>query len=92
MAQTFHLNVFLFIFSSSYSQHSEVHMYMGQPPVYAAAPGAMAPADIQSYPNPGSAVGPAQCTAPANYSAPSGTSLAPPSDIPQAPYSEKALL
>ncbi|XP_007548578.1 PREDICTED: signal transducing adapter molecule 1 [Poecilia mexicana] len=67
----------------------DVHMYMGQPPVYAAAPGAMAPADIQSYPNPASA---ALCTAPANYSAPSGTSIAPPSDVPQAPYSEKALL
>lgn len=67
-------------------------MYMGQPPVYAAAPGAMVPADIQSYPNPASAAGPAPCTAPANYSVPSGTSLAPPSDVPQAPYSEKALL
>ncbi|MEQ2284919.1 hypothetical protein AMECASPLE_026540, partial [Ameca splendens] len=77
---------------------SDVHMYMGQPPVYTAAPGAMAPADIQSYPNPASATGPALCTAPAgmtqttNYSAPSGTSLVPHSDVPQGPYLEKALL
>ncbi|XP_075339476.1 collectin-12-like [Odontesthes bonariensis] len=65
---------------------SDVHMYMGQPPVYTAAPGGMAPADVQSYPNP------AGMTQTANYSNPSGTSIAPPSDAPQAPYSEKALL
>ncbi|XP_041848457.1 collectin-12-like [Melanotaenia boesemani] len=77
---------------------SDVHMYMGQPPVYTVAPGTMAPADVQSYPNPASGSCPAPCTTPAgmtqtaNYSTPSGTSIAPPSDAPQAPYSEKALL
>lgn len=73
-------------------------MYMGQPPVYAAAPGSMASADVQSYHNPGAAPGPAPGTTPAgmtqtaNYSTPSGTSIAPSADVSQAPYSEKALL
>lgn len=73
-------------------------MYMGQPPVYSAAPGSMAPADLQSYQNQAPAAAPAPGTTPAgmtqtaNYSAPSGTSIAPSSDISQAPYSEKALL
>lgn len=73
-------------------------MYMGQPPVFAAAPGNIAPADVQSYQNPSSASGAVPGTTPsgmtqmANYSAPSGTSIAPSSDAPQAPYSEKALL
>lgn len=72
-------------------------MYMAQPPVYAAASGNMAPADVQSYQNP-SSTGPVPGTTPsgmtqmANYSGPSGTSIAPSSDAPQAPYSEKALL
>lgn len=70
-------------------------MYMGQPPVYTAAPGSMAPADVQSYQNPVAAPGPAPGTTPTgmtqtpNYSTPSGPSIAPSSD---APYSEKALL
>lgn len=71
-------------------------MYMGQPPVYTAAPGSMAPADVQSYhtPAPGPAPGttPAGMTQTANYSTPAGTSIAPSTDISQAPYSEKALL
>lgn len=73
-------------------------MYMGQPPVYAGAPGNMAPADVQSYQNPSCASGTVSGTTPsgvtqmANYSAPCGTSTAPSSDAPQAPYSEKALL
>uniref|UniRef100_A0A3Q4GUP6 Signal transducing adaptor molecule (SH3 domain and ITAM motif) 1 n=1 Tax=Neolamprologus brichardi TaxID=32507 RepID=A0A3Q4GUP6_NEOBR len=76
----------------------DVHMYMGQPPVYTAAPGGMAPADVQSYQNPASNPGPAPCTTPAgmtqtaNYSAASGVSIAPSTDVPQAPFSEKALL
>ncbi|CAG5896532.1 unnamed protein product [Menidia menidia] len=76
----------------------DVHMYMGQPPVYTAAPGSMVPADVHSYPNPASSSGPAPCTTPAgmthtaNYCTPSGTSIPPPSDAPQPPYSEKALL
>lgn len=81
-----------FIVSLSYS---DVHMYMGQPPVYSAAPGGMAPADVQSYQNPASQ----QCSNPTghptqtpNYSAPSGQSIAPSSDAQQAPYLEKALL
>lgn len=71
---------------------------MGQPPVYAAAPGSMASADVQSYHNPAAAPGPAPGTTPAgmtqtaNYSTPSGTSIAPSADVSQAPYSEKALL
>lgn len=73
-------------------------MYMGQPPVYTAAPGGMAPADVQSYQNPASNPGPAPCTTPAgmtqtaNYSAASGVSIAPSTDVPRAPFSEKALL
>lgn len=69
-------------------------MYMGQPPVYTAAPGSMAPADVQSYPTPGPAPGttPAGMTQTANYSTHSGTIIAPSADISQAPYSEKALL
>lgn len=69
-------------------------MYMGQPPVYTAAPGSMAPADIHSYQNPANAPGtnPAGMTQTPNYSTPSGQSIAPSSDAPQAPYSEKALL
>ncbi|CAN9502667.1 unnamed protein product [Ophioblennius macclurei] len=65
---------------------SDVHMYLGQPPLYSAAP-----ADLQSFQNP-------PCTPPAamsqtpNYSAPAASSIAPPSESPQAPYSEKALL
>uniref|UniRef100_A0A8D3E8D4 Signal transducing adaptor molecule (SH3 domain and ITAM motif) 1 n=1 Tax=Scophthalmus maximus TaxID=52904 RepID=A0A8D3E8D4_SCOMX len=65
---------------------SDVHMYMGQPPVYTAAPGSM---DIQSYQNPGAAPGMTQTP---NYSNPSGPSIAPSADPSQAPYSEKALL
>uniref|UniRef100_A0A8D3DFP3 Signal transducing adaptor molecule (SH3 domain and ITAM motif) 1 n=1 Tax=Scophthalmus maximus TaxID=52904 RepID=A0A8D3DFP3_SCOMX len=64
----------------------DVHMYMGQPPVYTAAPGSM---DIQSYQNPGAAPGMTQTP---NYSNPSGPSIAPSADPSQAPYSEKALL
>lgn len=77
---------------------SDVHMYMGQPPVYTAAPGSMAPADVQSYQNPATVSGPAPGTTPAgmtqtpNYSTPPGSSIAPSSDVSQAPYSEKALL
>lgn len=73
-------------------------MYMGQPSVYTAAPGTMAPADVQSYQNPSSASVAVPGTASsgmmqmATYSAPSGTSIAPSSDALQAPYSEKALL
>lgn len=73
-------------------------MYMGQPPVYTAAPGSMAPADVQSYQNPATAPGPAPgtthtgMTQTPNYSIPSGQSIAPSSDAAQAPYSEKALL
>lgn len=80
--------------------HSDVHMYMGQQPVYTSAPGSMAPADIQSYQNPAGGPGPgpapgstpAGMTQTANYSSGSGPSIAPSSDVPQAPYSEKALL
>lgn len=73
-------------------------MYMGQPPVYTAAPGAMAPADVQSYQTPVATTGPAPGTNHAgmtqtpNYSTPSGPSIAPSSDAAQVPYSEKALL
>ncbi|KAM8850006.1 signal transducing adapter molecule 1 [Spinachia spinachia] len=67
---------------------SDVHMYLGQPPVYTTAPGGMGPADPHSYPNP--AGGPAPgLTQPPNYSTPSGPSIAPSCD---GPYPEKALL
>ena len=58
-------------------------MYMGQPPVYAAAPGSMAPADMQAYQSAGGAPGPCMTQTP-NYSNASGQSIA--------PSSEKALL
>lgn len=73
--------------------HSDVHMYMGQPPVYSAVPGSMGPADVQSYQNAASVPGPAPgMTQTPNYSTASGPSIAPSSDVSQAPYSEKALL
>ncbi|XP_061695547.1 collectin-12-like [Syngnathoides biaculeatus] len=67
---------------------SDVHMYMAQPPVYAAAAaGGMPPADVHAYPG-----CPAATQAPPNYGPPS-VQIAPPSaEPPQAPYSEKALL
>ncbi|XP_068197121.1 collectin-12-like [Antennarius striatus] len=81
---------------------SDVHMYMAQPPVYTAAQGSMAPAEVQSYQNnvtaPGPAPGPApgtttgSMTQTANYNSPSGSSITPSSDNSQAPYSEKVLL
>ncbi|KAM9791815.1 signal transducing adapter molecule 1 isoform 2-T2 [Syngnathus typhle] len=66
--------------------HSEAHLYMAQPGVYA-APGAMPPADAQAYSLPG----PAMQTLP-NYGTPSGQMPPPSAEPPQAPYSEKALL
>uniref|UniRef100_A0A671UAM8 Signal transducing adaptor molecule (SH3 domain and ITAM motif) 1 n=1 Tax=Sparus aurata TaxID=8175 RepID=A0A671UAM8_SPAAU len=72
---------------------SDVHMYMGQPPVYSAVPGSMGPADVQSYQNAASVPGPAPgMTQTPNYSTASGPSIAPSSNVSQAPYSEKALL
>ncbi|XP_068604966.1 collectin-12-like [Brachionichthys hirsutus] len=69
---------------------SDVHMYMGQPPVYTAAPGSMAPSEVQTYQNTVPAPGPAPgATHTPNYSIPS---IAPSSDVSQAPYSEKVLL
>uniref|UniRef100_A0A3B3BX06 Signal transducing adaptor molecule (SH3 domain and ITAM motif) 1 n=3 Tax=Oryzias melastigma TaxID=30732 RepID=A0A3B3BX06_ORYME len=72
----------------------DVHMYMGQPPVYTAAPGSMAPPDVQTYPIPagGSGPAPAGMTHAGSYSGPPASSIAPPADMPQGPYSEKALL
>uniref|UniRef100_A0A669BW78 Signal transducing adaptor molecule (SH3 domain and ITAM motif) 1 n=1 Tax=Oreochromis niloticus TaxID=8128 RepID=A0A669BW78_ORENI len=57
---------------------------LGSLRMYTAAPGGMAPADVQSYQNPASN--------PANYSAASAASIAPSTDVPQVPFSEKALL
>ncbi|KAM9789104.1 signal transducing adapter molecule 1 [Neosynchiropus ocellatus] len=71
---------------------SDVRMYMGQPPVYTTAPGSMAPPDVHSYQSAVPGAAPAGVTQTPNYSAPSGQSIAPSSDGPQAPYSEKALL
>ncbi|RVE62043.1 hypothetical protein OJAV_G00176840 [Oryzias javanicus] len=70
----------------------DVHMYMGQPPVYTAAPGGMAPPDVQTYPSPAPCGAPAGMTHAGNYSAPPASSVAPPADVPPGPYSEKALL
>ncbi|KAJ3595586.1 hypothetical protein NHX12_004889 [Muraenolepis orangiensis] len=70
---------------------SDIHMYMGQPPVYSPSP-----ADVQAYQNQASLPGPPQCSGPAvmaqppNYSA--GQSLQPPTDTHHTPYPEKALL
>ncbi|XP_077471608.1 collectin-12-like [Stigmatopora argus] len=64
---------------------SEVHMYMAQPPVYAAGG---PPGDAHVY-----AGGPGTATpAPPNYGASSGHMAPPSAEAPQAPYSEKALL
>ncbi|XP_061775509.1 collectin-12-like [Nerophis ophidion] len=67
---------------------SDVHMYMGQPPVYAGpAPGSMTPADAHAYQG-----GPAMTQAP-GYSAPSGHNVMTSAELPsQVSYSEKALL
>ncbi|KAL7879934.1 hypothetical protein SRHO_G00021880 [Serrasalmus rhombeus] len=69
---------------------SDVHMYMGQPPVYSAAPGSMPPADVQAYQN--TASGPAGMAQIPSYSAPVTQSLTNPTDTQQTPYPEKALL
>uniref|UniRef100_A0A665X3Y3 Osteoclast-stimulating factor 1 n=1 Tax=Echeneis naucrates TaxID=173247 RepID=A0A665X3Y3_ECHNA len=88
-----HYNIFTSRDCFSTLFRSDVHMYMGQPPVYTAAPGSMAPADVQSYQNPATASGPAPgMTQTANYSTPSGPSIAPSPDAAQPPYSGKALL
>ncbi|XP_077411777.1 signal transducing adapter molecule 1 isoform X1 [Vanacampus margaritifer] len=72
---------------------SEAHMYMAHPAIYA-APGGMPPADAHTYPG-----GPLPGTSPAavthalpNYGAPSGQMAPNSAELPQAPYSEKALL
>ncbi|XP_068504799.1 collectin-12 [Syngnathus scovelli] len=69
--------------------HSEAHLYMAQPAVYA-APGAMPPADAQAYSVPGT--GPTAMQTLPNYGTPSGQMLPPSTEHPHAPYSEKALL
>ncbi|KAK9979312.1 hypothetical protein ABG768_012748 [Culter alburnus] len=69
---------------------SDVHMYMGQPPVYSPSPGSLAPADVQSYQTPGGA--PAGMTQTHGYSVPSSQSHPATADNQQTPYPEKALL
>uniref|UniRef100_A0A8C5GHU6 Osteoclast-stimulating factor 1 n=1 Tax=Gouania willdenowi TaxID=441366 RepID=A0A8C5GHU6_GOUWI len=75
----------------------DVHMYMGQPPVYSAAPGIIAPPELQSYQNPAGAPGGAPGPTPSGMSqntiySTTGASIAPSSDAPPPHYSEKALL
>ncbi|XP_052404383.1 collectin-12 [Carassius gibelio] len=69
---------------------TDVHMYMGQPPVYSPPPGSMPPADVQSYQTPAGA----QCamSQTPGYTGPSTQSLPAPADNQQTPYPEKALL
>lgn len=74
----------LFVFSS------DVHMYMGQPPVYNTAPGSMPPAEVQLYQNPASGQ-PGMAQTP-SYSTPATQSLPNHTDTQQNPYPEKALL
>ncbi len=62
---------------------SDVHMYMGQPPVYSPTPGSMPPADVQSYQTPAGA--PAAMSQTPGYTVPYHESQ-------QIPYPEKALL
>ncbi|KAF4117336.1 hypothetical protein G5714_001889 [Onychostoma macrolepis] len=62
---------------------SDVHMYMGQPPVYSPTPGSMPPADVQSYQTPAGA--PAAMSQTPGYTMPSTESQ-------HTPYPEKALL
>ncbi|XP_056452550.1 collectin-12-like [Gadus chalcogrammus] len=70
---------------------SDIHMYMGQPPVYSPSP-----ADVQAYQNqaslPGPPPGPGVMNQPPSYSASSGQSLQAPTDPQHIPYPEKALL
>uniref|UniRef100_A0A8C5CUP5 Signal transducing adaptor molecule (SH3 domain and ITAM motif) 1 n=1 Tax=Gadus morhua TaxID=8049 RepID=A0A8C5CUP5_GADMO len=70
---------------------SDIHMYMGQPPVYSPSP-----ADVQAYQNQASLPvpppGPGVMNQPPSYSASSGQSLQAPTDPQHIPYPEKALL
>ena len=74
---------------------SDIHMYMGQPPVYTPSP-----AEVQAYQNqaslpgppPGPSPGPGAMNQPPSYSASSGQSLQAPTDTQHIPYPEKALL
>lgn len=66
----------------------DVHMYMGQPPVYSPAPGSLPPADIQSYQNPANA----PMTQTPGNAVPSTQSLPPTTDHQQTHYPERALL
>lgn len=64
---------------------SDMHMYIGQAPVYSAPAGSMAPAEVQqAYQN--TASGQAGLTQNLSYS------CANPTDPQQSPYPEKALL
>lgn len=67
---------------------SDVHMYMGQPPVYSPTPGSLPPAEVQSYQTPAPAV---MNQNPA-YTLPTTQSLPAAADNQQIPYPEKALL
>lgn len=69
---------------------SDVHMYMGQPPVYSPTPGSMPPADVQSYQTPAGA--PVAMSQTPGYSMPSTQSLPAAAGNQQTPYPEKALL
>uniref|UniRef100_A0A673L6U5 Signal transducing adaptor molecule (SH3 domain and ITAM motif) 1 n=1 Tax=Sinocyclocheilus rhinocerous TaxID=307959 RepID=A0A673L6U5_9TELE len=69
---------------------SDVHMYMGQPPVYSPTPGSMPPADVQSYQTPAGA--PVAMSQTPGYTVPSTQSLPATADNQQTPYPQKALL
>ncbi|XP_016126120.1 signal transducing adapter molecule 1 [Sinocyclocheilus grahami] len=69
---------------------SDVHMYMGQPPVYSPTPGSMPTADVQSYQTPAGA--PVAMSQTPGYTVPSTQSLPATADNQQTPYPQKALL
>uniref|UniRef100_A0A673LB21 Signal transducing adaptor molecule (SH3 domain and ITAM motif) 1 n=1 Tax=Sinocyclocheilus rhinocerous TaxID=307959 RepID=A0A673LB21_9TELE len=68
----------------------DVHMYMGQPPVYSPTPGNMPPADVQSYQTPAGV--PVAMSQTPGYTVPSTQSLPATADNQQTPYLEKVLL
>uniref|UniRef100_A0A8C2DQY6 Signal transducing adaptor molecule (SH3 domain and ITAM motif) 1 n=1 Tax=Cyprinus carpio TaxID=7962 RepID=A0A8C2DQY6_CYPCA len=61
----------------------DVHMYMGQPPVYSPTPGSMPPADVQSYQTP------AAMSQTPGYTVPSTQIHPATADNQQTPYQEK---
>uniref|UniRef100_A0A672Q1W9 Signal transducing adaptor molecule (SH3 domain and ITAM motif) 1 n=1 Tax=Sinocyclocheilus grahami TaxID=75366 RepID=A0A672Q1W9_SINGR len=71
----------------SQQYYIDVHMYMGQPPVYSPTPGSMPTADVQSYQTPAGA--PVAMSQTPGYTVPSTQSLPATADNQQTPYPQK---